>query len=106
MKFWGTVVAFLYILILVVLMGPLAGILFFSPEKGWKDFFEGMASAYSGFKDKEVWICLAIALISQAALLFVPVEMASRRPISKRSVIPLVLATSFARVLQEHFALE
>lgn len=95
MKFWGAVVVLLYVVILFVLSGPLCGFLFFSPEKGWPDFLTGMNSAYMEYSHKGVWFFLAAVLIAQSALLSVPVEMASNRPVTKRTIIPLVIATSF-----------
>ena len=78
MKFWGAVVVLLYVLILVVLWGPLGGILFFSPDKVWQHLLDGMVSMYTGGDAKWAGVCLIVALISQAALLSVPVEITAK----------------------------
>jgi hypothetical protein len=44
----------------------------------------------------EWWGCLAVAITAQAALLTVPVEADAGRPVTKRSIVPLVIAASFA----------
>jgi hypothetical protein len=41
---------------------------------------------------------LLIAFISQAALLTVPVELSAKRPVTKRSIIPVVAAAALATV--------
>ncbi len=93
MKLWGLIVVLLYGLILTVLMVPLLTLCRYDPSShplgiGWSDY-------YQFINDKEWWIFLGVALIAQAALLTVPVEMAAKRPVTKRSVIPLLTAASF-----------
>ncbi len=96
MKQWGAVVVLLYVLVLAVLAGPLMGVLFFSPKDGWKGVLDGVMAMYSSYRAPEVWYCFAAALVAQAALLTVPVELSARRPVTKRSIVPLALATALA----------
>jgi len=83
-------VILLYSLILSVLLIPLNLILLNTVS--WGNVWENYCNA---LQSKEWWIFLGIALIAQAAFLTVPVERAAQRPITKRSIIPLVLASSF-----------
>jgi len=98
MRSWGALVAFLYVGILVVISGPLGAALLFSPKDGL-NVLSDMSSAYEAYGTKEGWIILAIALIAQAALLSVPVDISARRPVTKRTIIPLVIATAFTTML-------
>ena len=85
MKRWAFVVVALYLLILVVLTVPLA-LLAFAPEAGVKDVVP--AYVYSPY-----WLWLGVMLLGQAALLVVPVRVASRRPVARRSLLwPVVTA--------------
>jgi hypothetical protein len=85
MKRWAWVVAGLYLLILVVLTVPVI-LLAFVPQIGVKDVAE--AYLYLPY-----WLWLGVMLLGQAALLVVPVRVASRRPVARRSLLwPVVTA--------------
>ena len=92
MKRWGILIVVLYGVILTVLFLPLSGLFIFFPNpdmmgKAWSSWLELM-------RTQAWWVCLAVALIAQAALLTVPVEMAAKRPVTKRSLMPLVITAS------------
>jgi hypothetical protein len=85
MKRWALVVVALYLLILVVLTVPVT-LLAFAPQAGVKDVVP--AYAYWGY-----WLGLAVMGLSQTGLLVVPVQVASRRPVARRSLLwPVVTA--------------
>jgi hypothetical protein len=85
MKRWAWVVVALYLLILVVLTVPVA-LLAFAPKANAKD----VAEAYLYFP---YWLWLGVMALGQAALLVVPVRVASRRPVARRSLLwPVVSA--------------
>ena len=85
MKRWALVVAALYLLILVVLTVPVT-LLAFAPQANAKD----MAQAYLALP---YWLWLGVMVLGQAALLVVPVQVASRRPVARRSLLwPVVTA--------------
>src|SRR4051812_25946308 len=84
MKRWAWIIAGLYVLILGALTAP-AILLAFAPRAGWKD----AAEAYGSW---QYWLWLAVMLASQAALLTVPVRIASRRPITRGPLWPTLLA--------------
>jgi len=85
MKWWALVVVALYFLILAVLPVPLM-LLAFAPQVSLKDAASGGVS----------WSWLAwpgVMALAQAALLVVPVQVASRRPVARRSLLwPVVTA--------------
>lgn len=92
MRRWGMLIVALYGLIFVVLLLPFIGLALFFPgpdmvSRAWSSWLEAMQA-------QEWWACLLAALIAQAALLTVPVEMAAQRPVTKRSVMPLVISAS------------
>lgn len=94
MKFWGAIVAVLYVLILFVLSGPLFVFLWYPPES---QSFHTIIEFYTDLmKGAGIWSCVAVALIAQAALLSIPIENSLKRPTTKRTIIPVVLATAFA----------
>jgi len=88
-KFWAIVVAGLYMLALIGLTWPTIVVLFWPLPgpgqhpgnlEGWPDF--------SGvFLFKGYWIFLGILLLSQFALLKVPVQVTAGRTLSRRSII-------------------
>jgi hypothetical protein len=85
MKRWALVVAALYLLILVVLTVPVT-LLAFAPKASAKD----IAEAYVRFP---YWLWVGVMVLGQAALLVVPVRVASRRPMTRRSLLlPVVTA--------------
>src|ERR1035441_2048782 len=85
MKRWALVVVVLYLLILVVLTVPVT-LLAFAPQASAKDIAEG----YTQFS---YWLWVGVMVLGQAALLVVPVRVASRRPVTRRSLLlPIVTA--------------
>jgi MFS family permease len=88
MKRWAVIVAILYSLILGVLSLPVT-LLAFVPNVSFK---EG-AGTYAQW---QWWLLLALMGLAQAALLAVPVRMASRRPITRR---PLALTVMVAALM-------
>ena len=85
MKRWAIAVVALYLLILVVLTVPVA-LLAFAPQASAKDVVE----SYQLFG---YWLWVGVMVLSQAALLVVPVRIASRRPVTHRSLL-LPIATA------------
>ena len=85
MKRWAFVVVALYLLILVVLTVPVT-LLAFAPQATAGD----IADAYLHLP---YWLGVGAMVLSQAALLVVPVRIASRRPVTRRSLLlPVVTA--------------
>ncbi len=84
MKHWALVVAGLYGLILAALTVPVTMLAFVGQTK-----FAEVAKVYAYW---QYWIWLIVMVISQAALLSVPVRVASRRPVSRSSLLPTILA--------------
>jgi hypothetical protein len=84
MKRWALVVVGLYGLILTALTVPVIVLAF-----GGQDNLADVAKVYAYWP---YWIWLVVMLISQAALLVVPVRVASRRPVSRSSLLPTILA--------------
>src|ERR1017187_11028725 len=85
MKRWALVVVVLYLLILVVLTGPVT-LLAFAPKNNAKE----VAEVYLDFP-YGLWV--GVMVLGQAALLVVPVRIASRRPVTRRSLLlPIVTA--------------
>jgi hypothetical protein len=83
MKRWAFVVVALYALILVVLTVPVA-LLAFVPQAGAKDMVEV-------YRYGPYWLWVGVMVLGQAALLVVPVRVASRRPVAHRSLLwPIV----------------
>jgi hypothetical protein len=85
MKRWALVVVVLYLLILVVLTVPVT-LLAFAPKNNAKE----VAEAYLDFP---YWLWVGVMVLGQAALLVVPVRIASRRPVTRRSLL-LPIATA------------
>jgi hypothetical protein len=84
MKRWALLVAALYCLILIALTVPVTA-LAFAPKSIWSD-------AVKAYVCWQYWLWVAIMVVSQAALLAVPVRVASRRPTTRCSLWPTVLA--------------
>ena len=78
MKRWALVVAGLYGLILATLTVPFAMLAFVGEVK-----FVKVANVYAYWP---YWLWLIAMVISQAAMLSVPVRVASRRPVSRSSL--------------------
>jgi hypothetical protein len=84
MRQWAWVVATLYVVMLAVLTVP-AILLAFMPEVR-------LAAAVQTYSAWGYWAWLVVMFIAQLALLSVPVRVASRRPVSRRSLWPAILA--------------
>jgi hypothetical protein len=84
-KRWAILVAGLYCLILAVLTVPVIAL-------ALSDSIKQSALVYSEWA---YWAWLLVMVLSQAALLTVPVRVASRRPVSRRSLWPTILASGF-----------
>lgn len=93
MKYWSMVVAVLYVVILCVLWAPLIALCLHT-KSFWQHLF-----SFDYYQGIHFWGILAILFLAQVALLSVPVQASRGRPVTKRSVIPLVVASSFMLVL-------
>ncbi len=92
MKRWALVVVALYLLILAVLTVPVT-LLAFAPQAKARDI--GEAYVQGSF-----WLWLGVMGLAQAALLVVPVRVASRRPVTRRLLLwPVVTAGAMMGVL-------
>jgi len=85
MRRWAILVAALYFLILAALTVPVIALAFFK-DTTVKDAVE----VYAAWP---YWAWLAVMVLGQAALLAVPVRFASRRPVTRGSLLPTVLAS-------------
>jgi len=89
MKRWALVVTFLYFLIIVGLTLPVVIIAFWPHinvrAEDLGDLFSTSAWPY--------WVFVAVLVFSQVALLTVPVGLASRRPIKRRSLLLPILVS-------------
>jgi len=84
MKKWALLVVGLYFLILIVLTWPV----------GWVAFYkEHDVKITDMFFSKYYWAFIGAMVLGQAALLMVPVQLASRRPVIRRSIIPSLAAS-------------
>lgn len=89
MKRWAVVVAVLYLMILAVLTAP-ALLIAFPWEKMGPD---ALLSTYAGWG---YWVFIVVLALAQFALLAVPVRLAERRPVSRGSLWPTVIAGGLA----------
>jgi hypothetical protein len=87
MKRWALIVAGLYCLILASLTVPVI-MLAFAHQKD-----QNLKEAFDVYKEWIYWVWLGVMVLGQVALLSVPVRIASRRPVSRRSLWPTVLAS-------------
>jgi len=98
MKYWGLMVAVLYVLVFVLVIMPLLIWILPSAQAGmtwWQDLLEMTKSIFSSLEDATpVLIYLGTVLLAQAALLSVPVNITRKRPVTKKTIIPVVIATS------------
>ena len=85
MKRWAWVVVLLYGLILVVLTVPVATLAFL-PRVNLGEVLKSYAAW-------QYWLWVGVMVLSQAALLAVPVRVANRRPVTRRSLL-LPVATA------------
>ncbi len=101
MKNWGVVVMALYALVLAAVLMPLAVLMVSGVDPGpgmsWRQEFWSQIreSFFSMQESRGVWAYLAVVVLAQAALLLVPVHLAEKRPVTRRTVIPLIAASSF-----------
>lgn len=85
MKRWAWIVAGLYGLVLASLMAPVVMVAF-HPNMN-------LADAGKGYLAWPFWLWIAVMVVCQAALLAVPVNLADRRPVTRRSLwLPVATA--------------
>ena len=104
MKRWAIVVVLLYMALLFFAILPLAATWSLreagSGTTGWREFtqFFPKLDPYGKPDAGELlyWAFFICVMLAQAALLSVPVEKAERRPVTRRTVIPLVVASALA----------
>lgn len=110
MKRWALIVLGLYLLILVALTVPLLELGFVSrsdleqiatmPAKSISQVQSSIAALTDSRQVREVfvypqyWLWLLVMVLGQAALLVVPVRVASRRPVTRRSLLWPILAAA------------
>jgi len=87
MKRWAWIVAALYAAVLLVLTVPVCWLAFGQPAN--------VREAFSLFANGPYWLWLAVMLISQIALLAVPVRVASHRPVTRGPIWRTILAGGF-----------
>ncbi|CAK0781609.1 conserved membrane hypothetical protein [Gammaproteobacteria bacterium] len=86
MKKWSLVVAGLYGLVFLILIGPLAWIAFLGEEG--TDWLEIIFTW-------QIWAIVSTMIVAQYVLLRVPVLVVSRRPVTKRSIFTTIIAAAF-----------
>lgn len=84
-KPWALLVASLYFLVIVALTWPVISIVFWGSQE--KVLFDQVFSSWP------YWVFVAVMVFSQVALLKVPVGLANRRSITRRSVLLPVIVT-------------
>jgi hypothetical protein len=94
MKRWALLVVVLYAVALCVLAWPLLIAAFGVNDVG--EFLKDILDPQGWIG---IWICAATLALLQAALLVVPVRVASRRPVSKRWIFWPILAAIVAMLL-------
>lgn len=102
MKYWGILVLVLYLFLLIIMVVPLSVLILEQPvgssaRQGIVDLireFFPLPGDSRNLGDYSTWAYLGVVLLAQAAFLSVPVSLAERRPVTKRTIIPLVAATS------------
>ena len=92
MKRWALVVALLYSLMLAVLSLPVVTLAFLKPSSAAAPQTSFIHDAVEWYGYWQLWLWLAVMGLAQAALLAVPVRMASRRPMSRRPLALTILA--------------
>ena len=85
MKRWAVLVAFLYWLIIVVLTWPILVVAFLGEL--------GPGRLAGVFLEWPYWIWVGVMVLGQLALLTVPVSVANRRPVTRRSLFLPVLVS-------------
>ena len=87
-KNWALVVAALYFLALAALTAPAIALAFCTGKNGIH-----FGEAFAVYGMWPYWVWLAVMVLGQAALLALPVRLASRRPVTRGSLVPPVIAT-------------
>ena len=97
MKNWHWIIALLYGVLIIALTLPVTLVALW-PTTGQPDarpFAEKLAQTADGlFKPWSYWISIIVLVLSQAALLLVPVHTANKRPITKGLVVFPIIASS------------
>ena len=98
MKNWALIVAFLYAIILAVILVPLFWASFYSPADKAQESFNFLHSAKTMYGNPEgaayLGSAITVFFLAQIALLAVPVRITKEKPITKLSIIPTVIASA------------
>jgi len=84
MKKWPIIVAGLYGLTLLVLFGPLL----------WVAFLPARPKSSEWLFTRQAWVIVGVMMLMQYALLRIPVQTASQRPVKQRSLWSTVIAAA------------
>jgi hypothetical protein len=87
MKKWSYIVAGLYGLALLALFGPLVLAAFATRIR--------LSEVLETYQSWQLWVIVALMIVSQFALLRIPVCVASRRPVTRRPLLATVIAAAF-----------
>jgi hypothetical protein len=93
MKRWAVIVAVLYALMLCVLALPFVLAAFF-PLTSLPNTGEALKAEAEFYGAWQLWLWLVVMGLAQAAMLAVPVSLASRRPMTRRPLALTVLASA------------
>jgi hypothetical protein len=96
MKRWGLLVVGLYGLLILIFTLPLLSVAFIELKQGLRF---GVDKPLQVFASWPYWAGVIVFLIAQAALLDVHVLMAQRRPVTKRTVVPLIALSALMMAL-------
>ncbi len=88
MKKWSLIVAGLYGLVFLFLIGPLAWIAFVPKHPDLSDSNKALLSW-------QLWAIVAVMVGAQFALLRIPVQVANGRPVAQRSIWATIIAAAF-----------
>lgn len=86
MKKWPWLIAILYGLIIVIITWPLEKIAFYTPKE-----HSTQVNLFGGWA---YWAWLLVMILGEVALLTIPVNVTSSRPLTKKSVIYSVIFSS------------
>ena len=92
MKNWAWIVVLLYGLIVLTLSLPITITAFYPMNDALGETLKELALDY--LKSWKYWLWFLVMLLSQAALLIVPVRIVNRRPVTKKVIIYPVLAAA------------
>lgn len=92
MKRWALVTVLLYALVLVALTVPLLA--FYELRFRDGQFHYDLSNGLDAYREWSYWLVLAVLMLCQAALLFVPVKIAQRRLKPRRHLLVPTLVTS------------